>query len=64
MNTEDNVGFRLVPVNGAEVKALAKLSEEMGISEERVFLQSLRFYELCRERGYLDEICNRELSND
>lgn len=53
-------GFRLVPVRTVEQEALKSLSKEMDISEERVFIQALRFYQLCRARGYTKLIEEKE----
>lgn len=45
-------GFRFIRVTGTEAKALEELSKELGTSEERVFIQALRFFQLCKVRGY------------
>lgn len=51
---------RLVFVNKKEAEFLDQCSREMDISESAVFKQSLRFYQLCKVRGYIDEIMAKE----
>lgn len=47
--SDDNITINL---DSRYKEALVDLARDLGISEEKVFIQALRFFQLCRSRNY------------
>jgi len=54
------MSYRFLSVDKREAKALKKLSRELEVTEAKVFLLALAFYQICRSRGYFDEVMLKE----